>query len=114
MVARMLASRGFAVETASTGREGIQALRDGFRGVMLLDYRMPDMDGHETLLAMSEEGLADGVIVCMLTGLQQPTEPLERHGATVLNYIVKPFGRDALVAAVEDAAALLGDLGDGP
>lgn len=108
MVAKILRDRGFTVETASNGLEGIQALRDGFNGIMLLDYWMPKMDGIETLLAMNEEGLADGVLVCMLTGLQEPTESLEHYGATVLNYIVKPFDKETLVAAVDDAASLLG------
>lgn len=110
VVVRILDRAGFSVATANDGDECIDALRRGFRGVLLLDYAMPRLDGPSTLQVMASEGLIDGVTVCMLTGLEEPSARLETLGSMVVNYVRKPFEPEDLVAVVQDAAELADDL----
>lgn len=110
IVVRILSRHGFEVETAQNGVEALAALREGFRGVVLLDYTMPELDGYGTLKTIKEERLLDGITICMLTGLEEPTESLEELGSLVVNYITKPFSPEELISAVQDAAELASDL----
>jgi CheY-like chemotaxis protein len=52
-----------SVTTATNGREGIEAIRQGLGRVVLLDLTMPDMDGYQTLAAIRAESLQTSVIV---------------------------------------------------
>lgn len=52
-----------SVTTATNGREGIEAIRQGLGRVVLLDLTMPDMDGYQTLAAIRAERLETSVIV---------------------------------------------------
>ncbi len=109
IVVRILGRHGFVVETADNGLGALEALRNGFRGVILLDYAMPELDGYGTLKAIKEEQLMDGITICMLTGLEEPTDRLEELGSMVVNYITKPFSPEELISAVQDAAELASD-----
>ena len=52
LLAHMLRKRGWTVRTAETGEEGLDELRAALPDAVLLDMRMPNMSGFETLKAM--------------------------------------------------------------
>src|SRR5690606_24676788 len=53
---RILALEGFDVETAGDGREALAAMELFEPDVLLLDLRMPNMDGPAMLRAMADRG----------------------------------------------------------
>jgi CheY-like chemotaxis protein len=55
------------IDLAGSGPEGIQMLRENSYDLILLDHRMPHMDGIETLQQMKEENLLHGIPVIALT-----------------------------------------------
>lgn len=52
-----------SVTTATNGREGLEAIRQGLGHVVLLDLTMPEVDGYQALAAMRAENLQAKVIV---------------------------------------------------
>lgn len=58
--------RGFAVEIADDGAEGLEKLRTGKFDVAIVDLRMPEMDGIEMIREANKEGIDTDFII--LTG----------------------------------------------
>ena len=91
----------FEVYKAESGQKCIEELESGFRGVILMDIMMPEMDGWTTIREIEAKGLMEGNIVFMLTAKEIPDEDLAELTETVLNYVRKPFKGDYLVSIVE-------------
>jgi DNA-binding NtrC family response regulator len=96
-----LAREGYEVESCPTGEEGLNLLREDGYELVLLDLRLPGMDGVQTLREIKK--LEREIAVVMLTadtGLAQAVECV-RLGAH--NYLTKPFEFDQVKVALEKA-----------
>lgn len=98
---------GYKVLTAQSGQSCIEQLRSSFRGVILMDYTMPEMNGFETIKLIAEEGLTKNCIIYMVTGLGDPPTELQSVSEYVLDYIRKPFTLAELRERVEEAMSYL-------
>jgi len=96
-VAELLESEGFEVSIASSGRECLETLKNGFRGLILLDVMMPEMDGWGTIQEMINAELVEGNIICLLTALDTPTQAMEGLKEYVADYLTKPFDPQQLL-----------------
>ena len=63
--------RGFDVELASDGEQGLSMLREGEFDVAILDIRMPEMDGLALAEAVSNEGIDTSLVILTGYGEQQ-------------------------------------------
>ena len=95
----VLESRGFAVLTASSGREGLEILRKHKIDGVVLDYRMPEMDGGE-VAGEIRRSWPDLPIV-LLSGFPQDIPP--QVLALVNAVVIKGRGAPELLRAVEAA-----------
>jgi len=100
MVSRWLAQKGFRVWSAADGYEAIRMFWDqrDHISVVLLEVRLPGLDGPETLEALRT--INPDVAACFMSadgGLDAAGEPLTCDAALVLT---KPFQLDHLVAAL--------------
>ena len=86
----------YRVRVAYGGREAIDELNDEV-DVALLDRRMPDLSGDETLEAIREEGV--DCRVAMVTAVEPDFDVVEMGFD---DYLVKPVSRDALKDTVEN------------
>lgn len=99
-VQELLASDGISALTASNAGQCLAYLKAGFRGVILMDVMMPEMDGWSTIREIQQAGLAEGNIISMLTSLDSPDEQMDGLQELVVDYIVKPIEPDQLLNAV--------------
>lgn len=98
---RALTRHGFAVDVAATGQEGLDKLRQGPYGVVLLDVMMPDISGIELLQIIGEH---DPDIVCVIiTGYATVELAVEAMKLGAYDFIAKPFSDDNLLLAVNKA-----------
>lgn len=86
----------YRVRVAYGGREAIEKLDDEV-DVALLDRRMPDLSGDETLQAIREEGIS--CRVAMVTAVE-PDFDIVAMGFD--DYLVKPVSREGLTDTVEN------------
>jgi len=94
-----MSSFGYAVETAVNGREALDALRrSGFDG-MLLDMRMPEIDGFEVLRRTRKSHPDLPVVVVTALSVQQQAAQAVAEGARA--YLLKPFDASQLKQVVE-------------
>lgn len=102
-----LKTAGFGVETYASGVEFLRAARSTTQGCVILDVRMPAMDGLEVQTAMAERGIQMPVIV--LTGHGDVSVAVQAMKAGAVDFLEKPFEKAALLHAVERAFARIDD-----
>jgi PAS domain S-box-containing protein len=88
-IAAYLEDSGFAVIQAGDGQEGLRKLRAETPDLILLDLRMPEMDGLEFLEIMNQEAPDTPVIVVSGTGVLQDAIEALRAGAH--DFVTKPI-----------------------
>jgi DNA-binding response OmpR family regulator len=97
---KILEKKGFETIMAGSGREALAQL-DKQPDVVVLDVRMPDMDGNETLAEIQKQ--SPGLPVIMLTGhgADESARQALTHGA--VDYLSKPCDIDLLASRILDA-----------
>ena len=98
LVAELLGRAGLSVEQAEDGRSGLRALHKTPPDLVVLDVSMPDLDGWQTLERIRD---LSEVPVLMLTARGDELERVRGLQAGADDYVVKPFGRQELVARVQ-------------
>ncbi|NOZ53233.1 MAG: response regulator [Gammaproteobacteria bacterium] len=86
------------IATASTGQEGLQRANEHAPQVILLDMRMPDMDGLTVLRQLREQGIT--VPITMLTTSTDENDLVESLRGGAQGYLLKDMDPEELVAAL--------------
>jgi DNA-binding response OmpR family regulator len=92
-----LEARGFQVVTASNGQSAIDLAANEKLDLILLDLRMPQLDGYETCRRIRA---FSNVPVIMLTALSETADKVKGLELGADDYITKPFNAEELVARV--------------
>ncbi len=98
----VLNTKGYSVCIVESGEKCLDKLRKGFRGLILMDVMMPEMDGWGTISAIEDEGLHGGNVICMLTAVHDPGPKLEKLTEYVMDYVRKPFTSEELLETVAE------------
>ena len=94
----MLKTSGFAVQTYASGIAFLKAVKTAEPGCILLDVRMPGMDGLEVQEVLAERGITMPVIV--LTGHGDVGIAVRVMKAGAVDFLEKPFEKTALLASI--------------
>jgi response regulator NasT len=112
----MLEEEGYDVVEAGDGESAVRLARETTPELVILDIKMPILDGLEAARRISEERIAP---VLILTAYSQRELVEEAAGAGAMGYLVKPFAKQDLLPAIEIAkgryqqlAALADEVGD--
>ncbi len=102
LIRLILERRGFDVQGAAGGTEGIKKIRETRPDLVLLDLMMPDLDGWEVYQQMKADDATRDIPVIVVTAKAQSIDKvLGLHIAKVDDYIAKPFSPQELLASVE-------------
>lgn len=102
LIRLILARKGFNVQGAAGGVEGIRLVRELLPDLVLLDLMMPDMDGWEVYQQMKADQALRNIPVIVVTAKAQNIDKvLGLHIAKVDDYIAKPFSPQELLDSVE-------------
>ena len=93
-----LKTSGYAVRTWDSGAAFLKEVRHAETGCILLDVRMPEMDGLEVQQLLNERGITMPVIV--LTGHGDIAIAVRAMKAGAVDFLEKPFETDALAEAI--------------
>ena len=100
-MSKLLIYRGYRVETADSGDRAIRILEKQDFDVIVLDLKMPGMDGITTLKEIKKLGLFTETLI--LTGHGSIDTALEAVKLGAYDYLTKPCDIDELVAKIEGA-----------
>jgi DNA-binding NtrC family response regulator len=98
---KLLTNRGYKVTAANSGDAAIQALEKEAFDVVVLDLKMPGMDGLTTLKEIKKLGLFTETLI--LTGHGSIDTALEAIKLGAYDYLTKPCEIDDLVGKIEGA-----------
>lgn len=101
----MLKVAGYRVQTYECGDALLKEAGHLEPGCVLLDIRMPGMDGLEVQQALRDRGVSLPVII--MTGHGDVTLAVQAMKAGAVDFIEKPFEKPVLLGAIEQAFARL-------
>lgn len=100
-MSKLLTNRGYRVSAVNNGQSAIQALQEKNYDVVVLDLKMPGMDGITTLKEIKDLGLFTETLI--LTGHGSIDTALEALKLGAYDYLTKPCEIDDLVEKIERA-----------
>ena len=96
----ILQSEGYSVDTAETGRQAIQKSKANFYNLVLLDIKLPDMEGTKLLTTMHET--LPKMVKIMITGYPSLENAVEALNLGADAYIMKPIKPEKLLTLIEE------------
>jgi two-component system response regulator FixJ len=99
----MLKTSGYAVETWPSGSAFLKEVRHAEHGCILLDVRMPEIDGLGVQKALAERGVTMPIVI--MTGHGDVEIAVQAMKAGAVDFLEKPFEKSVLLKAIEDAFA---------
>lgn len=100
VLAKILDSHGYAVDTASGGKEGLAKIAANPPAIVLLDVMMPDMSGYEVCHAIRADPATTVLPVVLVTALDDVEERIKGIEAGADDFLTKPIRQHELLARV--------------
>ena len=98
----ILESQKYDVITVESGFECLKEMEKGFRGIVLMDLMMPEMDGWDTIQEILDRGLMKNVVIEIITGKGTKNyQKMSVLGSYIYDYLTKPLNLEELVSSVE-------------
>jgi len=101
LLSSMLKERGYTVRAAVSGQLALQAVRNDPPDLILLDIKMPKMNGYEVCRQLKEDEKLKDIPVVFLSTLTETTDKVKAFVAGGVDYITKPFQLEEVEARVE-------------
>jgi len=98
----ILEHQNYYVITVTNGYECLKQLEKGFKGIILMDLMMPEMDGWETINQIVKRGYIKNVAISIITGKgTKDFQKMSLLGSYIYDYLAKPLNVDQLISSVE-------------
>ncbi|MGY4688388.1 response regulator [Salibacterium sp. K-3] len=94
LLQEILQKEGHYILQASNGSRALELLKEEHPDLVLLDMKIPGMDGVEILQKRAEQGLAPGTSVILMTAYGELSMMQEAEQLGASSYISKPFDID--------------------
>lgn len=98
---KILTEAGYEVEILQSSRTAIERIKEEFFDIVIIDLKMPGIDGIELLRLI--KGINSEIMVLMITGYSTVESAVESMKLGAFDYIPKPFTPDELTIRVEKA-----------
>jgi two-component system response regulator HydG len=101
LLKKYLSKNGFEVELAYTGKSALAMIKEKSFSLVLCDFRLPDMDGTETLKAIKEISPSTKVII--ITGYSDVKTAVQCIKMGASEYVTKPIFHEEILHAIKKA-----------
>ncbi|MSQ77704.1 MAG: response regulator transcription factor [Nitrospiraceae bacterium] len=101
LVKLYLEKEGYRVDTATTGTDGLKAIKSGHPDLLVLDLMLPEMDGLEVCKRLRADLPTATLPIIMLTAKAEESDTVIGLELGADDYVTKPFSPKALVARVK-------------
>jgi PAS domain S-box-containing protein len=100
LLTRILTDRGYRVRPATGGLLALRSVAARLPDLILLDVKMPDMDGFEVCRRLKSEQTTRDIPVLFISAMGETADKLRGFEAGGLDYITKPFEPEEVAARV--------------
>lgn len=106
LLAKILTDGGYAARTTTSGVFALQAARSAPPDLILLDIKMPGMDGFEVCRQLKEDPNLSGIPVIFISALSEIQDKIKAFEAGGVDYLTKPFQQAEVLARVRTHLSL--------
>jgi DNA-binding response OmpR family regulator len=103
LVSDQLKEEGYDVTTAEDGQAAVEVMQKEKFDLVLLDIKMPRLDGIDVLKFMKDQQLRPRVV--MLTGVEDVSIAISCVKLGAIDYVTKPFSLETLLECVKRVLA---------
>jgi len=100
LVSEYLVAQGIEIMMAKNGPDGINRAKKGQPDLIVLDIRMPGIDGYEVCHQLKTDESTKDIPVIFMTGLTELDDKLKAFAVGGVDYVSKPFQQSELLARV--------------
>jgi DNA-binding response OmpR family regulator len=97
---RTLVPEGYEVDAAASGKEGLELFEKSKYDLVLIDLKMPGMDGIEVLVNIKRQRPEQNVMI--MTGYDTIEHIVESISSGAAHYLEKPFTPDTLIERIKE------------
>jgi signal transduction histidine kinase len=106
LLSQMLTDHGHKVRAALSGSHALAAAQAAPPDLILLDIRMPEMDGYEVCARLKADERTRDIPVLFISALGEADDKIKAFTAGGVDYITKPFQLEEVLARVQTHLAL--------
>ena len=101
-IKELLHDEGFSVCAVSSGRTCVEQIQNGFKGLILLDLMMPDMNGWDTIAELQKKGVSLDIKFIIITAkIDIDVDKKKKYEHMIIDYIEKPFEPERLISTIK-------------
>ena len=101
LLVKVLARRGYRTQTVVSGKLALQAARAAPPDLILLDIKMPEMDGYEVCELLKADAALKDIPVIFISVLDEAIDKVKALRVGGVDYVTKPFQFEEVYARVE-------------
>lgn len=101
LLSLMLIRQGYKVDQATNGKEALEKATIQLPDIILLDIRMPDIDGYEVCKILKDNPKTQAIPIIFISSIEEPSEKVEAFSVGGVDYISKPFQLIEVLARIE-------------
>lgn len=101
LLSLMLIKQGYQVEQANSGTEALDKVHQQLPDIILLDIRMPDIDGYKVCQILKANPKTKDIPIIFISSVEEPSEKVEAFSVGGVDYISKPFQLIEVLARIE-------------
>jgi phosphoserine phosphatase RsbU/P len=106
LLSQILGEHGYGVRAVTSGPRALASVELTPPDLILLDIRMPEMDGYEVCQQLKANPKAADIPVLFISALDEIQDKMRAFSAGGVDYITKPFQLEEVIARVETHLAL--------
>ena len=105
LMEKALSFHGYQVSTASGGREALAQVQESLPDLILLDLRMPDVDGYEVIRRLKGNDATHSIPIIVITAssVDKEQDKVRVLGMGAAQYITKPLSIEMLIREIKKA-----------
>jgi light-regulated signal transduction histidine kinase (bacteriophytochrome) len=101
VLSAMLTNRGYEVRKALNGQRAIASVKSEPPDLILLDIKMPEMDGYEVCKQLKASPQTSEVPIIFISALDDALDKVKAFAAGGVDYVTKPFQEAEVMARIE-------------
>lgn len=101
LLSLMLIRQGYEVKQAANGLQALDIAHQELPDIILLDIRMPDMNGYEVCTKLKANPATKDIPIIFISSIEEPSEKVEAFSVGGVDYISKPFQLIEVLARIE-------------
>jgi CheY-like chemotaxis protein len=100
-LSEILTKQGYKIRSVTNGKMALRTIRNNPPDVILLDIKMPDMDGYQVCSALKADEETADIPIIFLSALNETIDKVKAFKVGGVDYITKPFEPEEVIARIQ-------------